>query len=309
MFAYSFLLAAGRIEALLDRFRLTMQQPHTSLIVRSFFLLASAGAGLYLMLPRGGRSGRRIERYLGGALATLALVLLVTIPLSTGPVAGAVADRHATPTPSSVEHSQTTVFWSLAPDQSLATCYTFHLLAFFSLTSALMMITSRNPVYSALWFALVLLANSGLYLLQGAEFLSAATIIVYAGAIVVTFLFVIMLAQPSGAARYDRVSREPFLSSLTGLILAAALVGTLHYAARMEVRGGMVEGSVLPAAEIIAEASALPGGRDRPDPEKHVAALGRALFLDHTASVEVIGLLLLAAVVGAMLIAGHRVES
>lgn len=306
MFAPSLLLAAGRFELLLDRFRLMLQQPHTGLMLRSFFLLAAAGAGIYLMLPRGDRSGRRFERYLGAALATLALVLLVTIPISTIPSAGSGLEANSPPT-SSVADSQQTVFWSI-DDQPKAVCYTFHLLAFFSLASAVMMITSRNPVYSALWFALVLLANSGLYLLQGAEFLSAATIIVYAGAIVVTFLFVIMLAQPSGAARYDRVSREPLLSSLTGLILAAALVGTLHHAARLEVRGGMVESTVLPAAEVIASASALPDGRDRPHPEKHVASLGRALFLDHTASVEVIGVLLLAAVVGAMLIAGHRVE-
>lgn len=305
MFACSFLLAVNRFELLLDRFRLMMHQPHTGLLLRSFFLLASAGLGIYLMLPRGGRSGRRFERYVGGALATLALVLLVTIPISTSAEIGTNGEGSAPQ--SSVARSQSTVFWSIE-DQAAPVCYTFHLLALVSLASAVMMITSRNPVYSALWFALVLLANSGLYLLQGAEFLSAATIIVYAGAIVVTFLFVIMLAQPSGAARYDRVSREPFLSTLTGLILAAALVGTLHHASRLEVRGGVVEGSVLPAAEIIDNASVLPEDRHRPHPDKHVASLGRALFLDHAVSVEVIGVLLLVAVVGAMLIAGHRVE-
>lgn len=305
MFAVSFFLGVTRLELLLDRFRAMLNQPHTGLVLRSFFLLASAGIGLYLMLPRGGRSGRRIERYVGGALATLALVLAVTIPISTGSAPAAAEGNGAT---SSVAQSQHTLFWSIK-DLPAPVCYTFHLLAFVSLASAVMMITSRNPVYSALWFALVLLSNSGLYLLQGAEFLSAATIIVYAGAIVVTFLFVIMLAQPSGAARYDRVSREPFLSSLTGLILAAALVGTLHHAARFEVRGGMAEGAVLPSAEVIAKVASLPNGREQSNPKEHVAGLGRALFVDHVASVEVIGLLLLAAVVGAMLIAGHRVEN
>lgn len=72
----------------------------------------------------------------------------------------------------------------------------------------------------------------------------------------------------------------------------------------------MIESSVLPAPEIIVAASALPDNRDRLDANRHlhVVGLGRALFLDHAASVEVIGVLLLAAVVGAMLIAGHRVE-
>lgn len=317
MYVSTLLLAAGPLDSLLVRFRLLLEQQHSGLILRSLFLLAAGGAGIYLMLPRGDRSGRRLERYIGGALATLTLVLLVTIPISPGPTAlGSAAQAQNGPavgmdssTPvASVASSQRTIFWSL-DDQTSGACWTFHLLAVFSLISAVMMITSRNPVYSALWFALVLLANSGLYLLQGAEFLSAATIIVYAGAIVVTFLFVIMLAQPSGAARYDRVSREPFLSSLTGLILSAALVGTLHHSARLEVRGGVVENAVLPAAEIIAGAAAFPENRERLDAAGHVAGLGHALFLDHAASVEVIGLLLLVAVVGAMLIAGHRVDA
>ncbi len=68
-------------------------------------------------------------------------------------------------------------------------------------------VTSRNPVYSALWFASVVLSTSGLFLLADAPFLAAGTIIVYAGAIIVTFLFVIMLAQMEGKAHYDRAAR------------------------------------------------------------------------------------------------------
>jgi len=283
-------------EVLLSRLQFLLHQPHTGLIARALVLLAAGALGIYLMLPRGQRSGRRLERYAGGALATLALVLLVTIPISASFSGG-----------SSVSDSQSTILWELA-DQPKSACYTFYILAFVSLASAVMMITSRNPVYSALWFAMVLLGNSGLYLLQGAEFLSAATIIVYAGAIVVTFLFVIMLAQPEGAARYDRYSREPLLAGITGLILASALIGTLHYTARLELRGGTTEFAVLPAPELIAEKSAMPGDTHLATPNEHVLGLGRALFLDHVVSVEVIGLLLLAAVVGAMLIAGHKVE-
>src|SRR5713101_9889586 len=58
-----------------------------------------------------------------------------------------------------------------------------------------LMLAQHNPVHAALSFALVVLSTCGLFLLQAAPFLMAATIIVYAGAIVVTFLFVIMLAQ------------------------------------------------------------------------------------------------------------------
>ncbi len=175
-----------------------------------------------------------------------------------------------------------------------------------------MMITSRtNPVCSALWVMAAALGNSGLFLLQGAEFLAAATIIVYAGAIVVTFLFVIMLAQPTGMARYDRYSREPLLVSATGLVLASVLVGSLHYSARFEGWGDGTAGSFRPSEKIIHEAAGDYEKYPRIDEkqkDRHVADLGNTLFVDHVASVEVIGVLLLAAVVGAVLIAGHQVE-
>jgi NADH:ubiquinone oxidoreductase subunit 6 (subunit J) len=91
-----------------------------------------------------------------------------------------------------------------------------------------MMITQANPVHAALSFALVVLSTCGLFLLLAAPFLMAATIIVYAGAIVVTFLFVIMLAQQEGPSSADQRSREPFLASLAGCILLASLTCILH---------------------------------------------------------------------------------
>lgn len=294
MLAHFPVLAASRISLLADQFRSALQQPHSGLVLRSLLILVAGGVGLYLMLPRGRHTGRRFDRIIGAALATLSLVLLATVEIPTG-----LAE---------VESAQKTLLWSFGSESKI-TGFTFYALAAISLVSAVMMITSRNPVYSALWFAVVLLGNSGLFLLQGAEFLSAATIIVYAGAIVVTFLFVIMLAQPSGAAKYDHVSREPLLSCLTGLILSSVLVGTLHYSARLDVRGGATETSILPSAEIITLSSTLPDSRHRTDANRHVAGLGKALFLDHVVSVEVIGVLLLAAVVGAMLIAGHPVHA
>jgi NADH:ubiquinone oxidoreductase subunit 6 (subunit J) len=88
-----------------------------------------------------------------------------------------------------------------------------------------MLVTQINPVHAALSFALVVLSTCGLFLLQGAPFLMAGTIIVYAGAIVVTFLFVIMLAQQAGLSDADHRSREPFFSALAGFLL----LGTLLY--------------------------------------------------------------------------------
>jgi NADH:ubiquinone oxidoreductase subunit 6 (subunit J) len=90
------------------------------------------------------------------------------------------------------------------------------------------MLSQRNPVHAALSFALVVLSTCGLFLLLAAPFLMAATIIVYAGAIVVTFLFVIMLAQQEGFTSADQRSREPFLACLAGFVLLIALLSVLQ---------------------------------------------------------------------------------
>jgi NADH:ubiquinone oxidoreductase subunit 6 (subunit J) len=90
------------------------------------------------------------------------------------------------------------------------------------------LVTHRNPVRAALSFALVVLSTCGLFLLLAAPFLMAATIIIYAGAIIVTFLFVIMLAQQTGISDADLRSREPLLASITGFVLLGALLFVLR---------------------------------------------------------------------------------
>jgi NADH-quinone oxidoreductase subunit J len=82
----------------------------------------------------------------------------------------------------------------------------FWLLALISIGAGIAMIASQSPVYSAIWFAASLLGTAGLFLFNGAQFLGVATVVVYAGAIVVTFLFVIMLAQQEGHSTYDRLT-------------------------------------------------------------------------------------------------------
>jgi NADH:ubiquinone oxidoreductase subunit 6 (subunit J) len=101
----------------------------------------------------------------------------------------------------------------------------FYIFSALAIVAAGLMITLKNPVHAALAFAVVVLSSCGLFLLQAGAFLMAATIIVYAGAIIVTFLFVIMLAQQKGSDDADARSREPFLSSLAGFVL----LGTLLY--------------------------------------------------------------------------------
>ena len=104
----------------------------------------------------------------------------------------------------------------------------FVVISTFCLIAAVLMITSKNPVYGALWFALVTLCVCGLFLLQSAPFLAAASIIVYAGAIIVTFLFVMMLAQQSGASGYDQSSRQPFIASVIAFTLLGMLLITFQ---------------------------------------------------------------------------------
>ena len=103
----------------------------------------------------------------------------------------------------------------------------FAVLAVVTVVSAAGAITFRNPLYCALWLGLSLVGTAGLFFIQGAQFLAVATIVVYAGAILVTFLFLLMLAEPGGRARYDRMSWEGLLSAAAGAVLVGLLSTTV----------------------------------------------------------------------------------
>ena len=99
-----------------------------------------------------------------------------------------------------------------------------------AIASAVRMITHSRPVYSALYFVMVVLSSAGLFLILQAEFMAFALVIVYAGAILITYMFVLMLAQQSpsdgsqpGAAQpeYDRIPREPGMAATVGFIMLA----------------------------------------------------------------------------------------
>ncbi|HVX60207.1 MAG TPA: NADH-quinone oxidoreductase subunit J, partial [Pirellulales bacterium] len=134
----------------------------------------------------------------------------------------------------------------------------------------------------------------GLFLYQGAQFLGVATIVVYAGAILVTFLFVLMLAQPKGLTSYDRVSWEGMLSAATGAVLVgllSAIIFATPSAEPTENATGIAVDAIAPAdrdAEILSP--------------QHMAHLGGQLFSRHLIAVEVAGTLLLVALVGAVAI-------
>ena len=105
-----------------------------------------------------------------------------------------------------------------------------------------LLVTQHNPARAALSFALVVLRTCGLFLLLAAPFLMAATIIIYAGAIIVTFLFVLMLAQQEGPSDADARSREPLLATIIGFVLLGALLYVLQIQWNYETTG---EGQVL----------------------------------------------------------------
>ncbi len=91
-----------------------------------------------------------------------------------------------------------------------------------------MLVTQANPGRGAMAFAFVILCTCGLFLLLAAPFLMAATIIIYAGAIIVTFLFVLMLSHAKGPSDENDRSREPFLGSLAGFAFTGLVLFTLY---------------------------------------------------------------------------------
>lgn len=176
-------------------------------------------------------------------------------------------------------------WWTTGPTRLEGALFTAF--AALMVASASGMQVETNPVYAALWFAVVILSTCGLFLMQGAAFISAATIIVYAGAIIVTFLFVIMLARQTGSAIYDRRFRHPLVAST----LAGLLLGALIYAFKQPMpAAGHEEGAYSLSAPSSADQSTL-------------ATLGRSLFADHLWSVELAGVLLLVATFGTIIIA------
>ena len=86
------------------------------------------------------------------------------------------------------------------------------------------LVTQRNPARGAIAFAFVIVSVCGLFLLLAAPFLMAATIVVYAGAIIVTFLFVLMLSHTGGPSDENDRSREPLLGTLGGFAFTGLLL-------------------------------------------------------------------------------------
>lgn len=182
----------------------------------------------------------------------------------------------------------------------------FFIFAGLALAAAARVISHPNPVYCALYFILVVLAVTGLCILASAEFLGIALVIVYAGAILVTYVFVIMLAQQQGVSLYDRAAREPLAAVVLGFVLVAAvtrgMIGTDPIASNLLAQKKPT------VARTVAETPAVETAPAAALVESNTRGVGRELMTTYVVAVEVAGVLLLVAMVGAIAIAQKRLD-
>lgn len=164
----------------------------------------------------------------------------------------------------------------------------FGFASFFAFAFALLMVVQRSPVRSVLSLVVTFFGLSVLAVLLAAPFIAALQIFVYAGAILVLFLFVIMLLnlKEEAADEDDR----PVQRTL-GLLVALAL-------------GGLLAGATLRAP---APPRGMPSTSSIPSPDE-IPALGRLLFSDYLLAFEALSLLLLVAAVGALLLSKRKFE-
>lgn len=210
----------------------------------------------------------------------------------------------------------------------------YYIFSFIAIAGAVRVITHTKPVFAALWFIMVVLASAGLFIVLSAEFMAFAMVIIYGGAIVVTYMFVIMLAAHSGdpqrqadAPEYDRIAREPLAAVFTGFLLLAVLLAVAFPVGLMEPNeqaagaadGKIIEtiltdrspprlaeqfGAAIDTAELKLVEAAFDGASDR---LTNVERIGLDLFRSHPLGLELAGVVLLVALIGAVVIARTHV--
>ena len=161
----------------------------------------------------------------------------------------------------------------------------FFFLAVVAVAAALGMLLSRNPVSSALWLVLNLFCIAALYLTLSAPFIAVIQVLVYAGAIMVLFLFVIMLLNLSALPRPEEINWKRVAAFVLGVVILAQLV--------FVVALGL---DALP--EPVATEQALQSGT--------ATEIALDLFTRYALAFEVIGVLLLVATIGAVMLAQRK---
>jgi NADH-quinone oxidoreductase subunit J len=158
----------------------------------------------------------------------------------------------------------------------------FLILSLISISTALGMLLSRNAVYSALFLVLNFMTVAVFYLLLGAPFIAMAQVTVYAGAIMVLFLFVIMLLGAEELPKAQVLPWQKFLSR--GLAIALAIEATFVFLTRARPIGDVAQ----PDASVNMPAN--------------LKALGETLFTQYLLPFEVTSVLLLVAMIGAIVL-------
>ncbi|MCW2598752.1 MAG: NADH-ubiquinone/plastoquinone oxidoreductase chain 6 [Frankiales bacterium] len=157
----------------------------------------------------------------------------------------------------------------------------FWILAPIAVVAALAMVIAKNAVHCALFLAAVMMSLAGLYALQDAPFLAAVQVIVYTGAILMLFLFVLMLVGVD--------SSDSLVETLRGQRVAALLVGVGFAALLIATIGGAVVGKS--------------AGLDAANADGNVIGIARLLFTKYVFAFEVTSALLITAALGAMVLA------
>jgi NADH-quinone oxidoreductase subunit J len=173
----------------------------------------------------------------------------------------------------------------------------FYVLSAIMLGSAAMVVSSRNPVHSVLFLILAFFNAAGLFLLLGAEFLALILVIVYVGAVMVLFLFVVMMLDVNFAQLREGFQRYLPVGLTVGVVLLAELIGV------DAVWRSLPAAPSLRSAAMTAEA--LPGGAGL----SNTAALGRLIYTDYIFLFQTAGLVLMVAMIGAIVLTHRQREA
>ncbi len=263
-------------------------------------LCAVAGVGTVLLLPSRREAPLRI---IGGIIL-----------LTAGLVFAALLVRWAVGNAAWGAASERIYFWIFSA---------------IALIGSVRVVTHTKPVYSALYFVLTVFATAGLFLLLWAEFMAAALVLIYAGAILITYVFVIMLAAEAapgqgstaashqtgalaGLAEHDAVSRDPLIACAIGFALMGVLLFVIFDKYQALGRQGELPPPIQ-SAEVIQGPDEAPADSLAPPVEKppvlagSTQQLGAFLFTNQLINLELAGLILTIAMVGAIVIARRQV--
>lgn len=164
------------------------------------------------------------------------------------------------------------------------TQWIFGVLSFLAIMFALMVVFSRNPVNSVLYLVLTFFCIAGHYLLMNAQFLAVVHIAVYAGAIMVLFLFVIMLMNLNQDSEPQKTALSKLISGVIGGMLLIVLVGALRGTEQVAISQSGHSDIGL------------------------VKSLGNVLFKEYLFPFEIVSILLLSALVGAIMLGKKEIK-